>query len=456
MARTNLKTKSEPVFTHEGAVADKTSAEMQLRRSVLSCLLFENEFYEDGVEISERIASLIPKVNPLIVANLAINAREQQKLRHMPLFIVREMARIASHKSLVADTLSTIIQRADELAEFLALYWKDKKQPISAQVKKGLAQAFLKFDEYQLAKYNRDNDIKLRDVLFLVHAKPANKAQEKLWKRLIDGKLAIPDTWEVGISNTHTAEEKYDEWSRLLKENKLSSLALLRNLRNMYQAGITKATIQKSLSKMKTERVLPFRFISAARAVPAWEDLLEEPMLSCLSSHEKMDGHTALLIDVSGSMGAKISGKSEISRMDAAAALAILLREVCKSVTIYTFSDKSVVVPSRRGFALRDAVINSQRHSSTDGTSCVLQANKEGYDRIIILTDEQWMDSAPKPKSEKAYFINVASNKHGISYKQYQHIDGWSESVIDWIRAYESDREDSNQQTTSRNKRKAR
>ena len=71
-----------------------------------------------------------------------------------------------------------------------------KKQKLSAQVKKGLALAFTKFDEYKLAKYLcKDKEFSLRDVLFLCHAKPKDKAQENLWKRLINDKLETPDTW---------------------------------------------------------------------------------------------------------------------------------------------------------------------------------------------------------------------------------------------------------------------
>ena len=76
------------------------------------------------------------------VAALAVEAREQMKLRHAPLLLVREMARHKTHRALVAETLAQVIQRADELAEFVAIYWKDGKPPLSAQVKKGLAQAF--------------------------------------------------------------------------------------------------------------------------------------------------------------------------------------------------------------------------------------------------------------------------------------------------------------------------
>ena len=55
------------------------------------------------------------------------------KLRHAPLMLVREMARHASHRKLVAETLEQVIQRADELAEFVAIYWKDGRVPLSGR-----------------------------------------------------------------------------------------------------------------------------------------------------------------------------------------------------------------------------------------------------------------------------------------------------------------------------------
>jgi hypothetical protein len=116
------------------------------------------------------------------------------------LLLVREMARHASHRALVAETLARVIQRADELAEFVVIYWKDGRQPLSAQVKKGLAAAFVKFDAYQLAKYDRRAPVRLRDVLFLCHARPVDVTQEVLWKQLAEGTLPSPDTWEVGLS----------------------------------------------------------------------------------------------------------------------------------------------------------------------------------------------------------------------------------------------------------------
>ena len=154
-----------PVRTHEGARAKRIGPLLELRRSILSCLLWENEFYESGVQIAKRIQDLVKEVDPVNVANLAIEARHEMKLRHAPLLLAVSMARLPSHRTYVAATIASIVNRPDELAEFLALYWKDGKCPLANQVKLGLAEAFGKFNEYQLAKWNRKSEIKLKDVI---------------------------------------------------------------------------------------------------------------------------------------------------------------------------------------------------------------------------------------------------------------------------------------------------
>jgi hypothetical protein len=423
--------------THEGAPARHISAEQELRRSVLACMLWENQFYEDGVAIAGRIRELVPKVAAEKVAALAVEAREKMKLRHAPLLLVREMARLATHRQLVAETLLRVIQRADELSEFVALYWSEGKQPLSAQVKKGLAAAFTKFDEYALAKYDRASPVKLRDVLFLSHAKPVDAAQAELWKRLVAGELATPDTWEVALS---AGADKREAWERLLADNKLGALALLRNLRNMEEAKVDEQLVRTGLDRMKTERVLPFRFIAAARYAPQWEPELEKAMLRSLGSQTgdgqaRLPGKTMLLVDVSGSMDAPLSRRAEMRRNDAAYGLAVLLREIAEQVSIYTFSDKLVRVPARQGFALRDAMNASQLHAGTY-LGRALGDIDEKYDRLIVITDEQSHDSVPNPRAH-GYVINVASFQNGVGYGKWVHIDGWSDSVIEYIRAAE-------------------
>lgn len=430
MARTNVRIPT--IRTHEGTVAQHINPELQLRRSVMACMLWEDEFYEDGESIADRIKKTIQLVDPQKVANIAIEAREKMKLRHVPLLIVREMARLKSHKQLVAKTLEAVIQRPDELTEFVSIYWREGRQPLSAQVKKGLAGAFSKFNEYSLAKYNNDGAIKLKDVLFLCHAKPKDKEQAELWKRLIAGELQVPDTWEVALSN---GADKKATLERLISENKLGGLAFLRNLRNMKDSGVSENIIFDGLNKMKTERILPFRFISAAKYAPQWEAQLEPVMLKCLEGKEKLKGKTAIVIDGSGSMfGTPISSRSEIDRFEAASALAILIREICEQCVMVVFSNNAVLVPSRRGFALRDVLYKSAEHGGTMTQNGIMRAAQEGYNRIIIVTDEQSHQSIINPiVGTKGYVVNIASAQNGVGYGSWCHIDGWSEAVLDYI-----------------------
>jgi len=398
--------------------------------------LWEDQFYEDGQSVAQRIVETIPKVAPTTVAAMAIEAREQMKLRHVPLLLVREMARLDTHKHLVAATLARVIQRADELSEFVAIYWREKRQPLSAQVKRGLASAFTKFHEYALAKYNRDGAVKLRDVLFLCHAKPKDAEQDALWKRLVSGELTTPDTWEVALS---VGQDKKETWERLIQARKLGGLAVLRNLRNMKEVGVSDFVAFDALANMKTERILPFRFIAAAKYAPQWEPQIESAMLRCLEGKERLPGKTALVIDGSGSMfGTPISVKSEIDRFEAACALAILARELCEQCVIVVFSNRAFLVPSRRGFALRDTLYAHAEKSGTHTQDGIMRAAQEGYDRLIVLTDEQSHQAVSNPLiGTRAYMINVASYQHGIGYGQFVHISGFSESILHYIQASE-------------------
>jgi len=142
-----------------------------------------------------------------------------------------------------------------------------------------------------------------------------------------------------------------------------------------------------------------------------------------------------LLVDVSGSMASPISHRSEMQRADAAYGLAILLREIAEKVTIYTFSEIAKRVPARRGMALRDALDRNQAHGGTYLGVSLKQVEsevREGYDRLIVITDEQSHDQVSAPCG-KGYVINVASARNGVGYGLWTHIDGWSEAVIDYI-----------------------
>lgn len=453
MARTNTRARNE-LKTHEGAPAVIINAEAQLRRSVMSCLLFEKEFYEDGHEIAKRITSLAEAVEPVVVAHIANEARNIMHLRHAPLLLLEVLSRTGASQTcivagrevgLVASTIEKVVQRADEMAEFIAIYTKGgdrrnapkgKGRQFSAQVMRGLAMAFRSFDDYQLAKYDRDGKVKLRDVMRIVRPKPLNEGESARYKAALHGTLPAPDTWEVALS---TGQDKKETWERLLRENKLGYLALLRNLRNMVQAGVDADLVKTKIELRKgAARVLPFRYVAAARIMPQFEPSIDKALLAAIETMAPLSGTTVVLVDVSGSMDYKLSAKSDMTRADAAATLASIIPG---DLRVFTFSNSMVEVPARKGMAGVDAILKSQSHGGTylGAALNVLngQAAQQGWHRLIVITDEQSHDAVPAPAFERAYMINVASNKNGVGYGRWTHIDGFSENVLRFIREAE-------------------
>ncbi|MFI3217621.1 MAG: VWA domain-containing protein [Methylococcales bacterium] len=422
--------------TYEGASVPTISAEKQLSRLVLASMLWEKQFYLDGKDHAKLIGDLVRKVSATKVAELALQARSQFKLRHIPLLLTRELARLGK---LEASVLTNVIQRADEMGEFLSIYWKDGKSALSNQVKKGLAGAFVKFNEYQLAKNDKNSaSVSIRDVMFLAHPKPQSPEQESLFKRVANQELVTPDTWETQLS---AGADKKETFSRLMAEKKLGALAFLRNLRNMVDSGVPESEIRAYGIQVDVAKVLPFRYIAAAKIVPQFEDMLEAMMLVSLKGMDKLPGKTVLLVDVSGSMfGCKVSGKSDLDRFDAAAALAMLCKEVCENVEIYTFSTGLARVAPRSGFALREALSNSQQHGGTHlGQALRSLQTKGSYDRVIVFTDEQSQDAVGGPKCDKGYIINVAAYENGVNHSAWTTVSGFSEAVIDYIRESEKE-----------------
>lgn len=425
------------VATHEGAPAKATSAEGALRRSILSCFLFENGFYEEGEEIAARILRLAAEVPPETVADIAIEARTNGNLRHVPLLLARALARTASG-SIVGDTIAAVIQRPDEMGEFLALYWNGTRTPLDHQVKRGLRLAFPKFDAYQLAKYDRDAQVKLRDVLRLVHPKPKDDAQAALWKRVLDRSLDAPDTWEVALSG---GADKKATFERLIRDGKLGYLALLRNLRNIAAAGCEVELVREAIvARNGANRVLPFRYVAAARACPQFEPALDEALSEAILAMPVMGGKTIVVVDVSPSMNERLSARSDLTRLDAAAALAAV---IYADLRIFAFSAETVEVAPRRGMAGVDAVRASiaAAQAGVGGSylgKAIHTVNALPHDRLVVVTDEQSHDKVPDPVAKRAYMINVASNRNGVGYGRWTHIDGFSESVLRFIHEIEA------------------
>lgn len=466
MASTNRRVRASYTTNDAGTVVPTIAVDKQLRRLVLASMLFEDAAYIDGVSHAEAVKAAVAKADPKAVANLAIEARTKYMLRHIPLFLMRELARIGKLK---AADLFAVIQRPDEIGEFISLYWKDKKQPLSNQVKKGIAMAFTDgpFSEYTFAKWDKNSAaVSLRDALFLCHPKPKTSEQEVLFKKIANKELKTPDTWEVALSG---GADKRATFERLMAENKLGALAFLRNLRNMRKSGITIEALASYGAKLDVSKVLPFRFVAAAKACPELRMLMQAMMLKSVQSQEKLPGRTVLIIDTSGSMSAAISYKSDMTRIQAAGAMAAIAKELCEDVVIYAtagndgsrkhatvlISDETVG-RSLRGMDLVDYLGSFELARKIGGGGIfftqvmqfVAEAERgSSVDRVIVFTDEQDTSRngrAYNPATAKRlapagrnYIINVGSNTNGINSAEWETITGFSEAVFDYIKAVE-------------------
>ena len=427
----------ETVMNHQGEKAYAMTPEMELYTAVVTCAL-SDKFYESKDDRMERIASLIRQVDPEFVAKLAVYTRTQMNLRSIPMLLIVELAKIHNGDSLVKRTIEKTVLRADEIMELLMCYQIrnsdgkgiKKLGKLSRQVQEGLKSAFNRFDEYQFAKYDRSNlEVKLKDALFLVHPKAKSQEQQAIFDKIVSGDLQTPYTWETQLSELGqkhfgTKEEKAEAlkalWEELIDSGRLGYMALLRNLRNILQAKVSTAHIEKVTShicdpaKVAKSKQLPFRFLAAYKELM---DVTSEHTATVLSALEKavresvnnLEGFgadTSVLVaaDVSGSMFTTISPKSSVMNYDIGILLSMLLKSKCSSVISGMFGDSWKVLNLPQENILANTIEMKRREGevgySTNGYKVIdyLVDNNIKMDKVMMFTDMQMWDSTYRDK----------------------------------------------------------
>lgn len=426
--------KRKTVLNHEGETAYVMTPEMELYTAVVTCAMSDS-FYESTDGRVERIAALIRKVDPAFVARLAIYARIRMNLRSIPLFLLVELAGIHNGDSLVGDAIGRTILRADEIMELLSCYqWRNapagarkKLGRLSRQVQNGLKTAFNRFDEYQFAKYDRSRlEVTLRDALFLVHPKAKDAAQQAVFDKIVAGTLEVPYTWETRLSALGQMKFSSEEahaaavralWQELIDSDRLGYMALLRNLRNILQAGVSDEHIRKVCSRLSDadavakSRQLPFRFLSAYRMISENGSLRAPMVLSALEAAAEAsaaniqgfgpDVNVLVAADTSGSMMCPVSSAGSVMYYDIGIMLAMLLKSRCASVVSGVFADRWKVVAMPQNPVLANVMAMRRRVGevgySTNGYKVIdwLLDNGVRMDKVMIFTDCQMWNSDP-------------------------------------------------------------
>lgn len=445
------RTSFDTALTHAGGQARKMTNTQALQRAVNACLLWEDTFYESGESIADRLTTLTHAVPIDVALAVAERAHREMFIRHAPLQIAvavlshpdRQRLGLVNGPS-ISDEIASLLTRPDQLTELVSLYWKGKRKPLPNQLKKALASAFTLFEAYQLGKYKQEGkELTLRDVMFLAHPKPRDAEQAEVFKQFADGTLAPPNTWEVRLSASKSDAEKRAIWTDLIETKQLGDFAFLRNLRNMVKVGVDSKLIRQSFGQRQFKKILPFRFLAAIDIPEAGQFAkeIEGAMLAAARSFPRLEGRTAVLVDTSGSMMSPVSGKSAILRVDAAAGLGVLAQEISESADVFAFATNvAQVKPAYRGLGLREALTkgNGALGHGTETESALRAVRNKGYNRIIVITDEQSAQKVGGPGDAKGYMINVAPYKNGVGYGPWVHIDGFSENTLRFIAEHEN------------------
>ncbi|ADL53084.1 TROVE domain-containing protein [Clostridium cellulovorans] len=447
---------------NQGHIAYKMSLIDRLIIEVLSCFFGEDKFY--GNNSSEIINDIraVCKIDPAFIANLAIYARKEMHLRSISHVLVSELAKSPLGKRYARETINEVIERVDDMSEILVYYLNEFGKPIPNSVKKGIADKLLTFDEYSLAKYNGDKEVKLRDILCLVHPKAKNQEQSNMFKRLLEGNLRTPTTWQTKLSAQGNTKES---WEQLIENNNLGYMALLRNLRNIVKAN------PRNLDKVyemlaNKERVikskqLPFRFYTAFSVLyrenfgsSKLYDALETSIKHSTNNVTKLKGKTFVSADVSGSMTFPISANSEITSADIAVLMMAMANYICEDAITSTFDIRFKLRPiaSTNGI-ISNALSIPVTGGGTDITLPIkyLLDNNIYVDRIIILSDneinrgyqstcQEYVEEYKKKINQKVWVHGIDMQGYGTQQfygEQINIIAGWSERTLEFISTVE-------------------
>jgi len=356
--------------------------------------------------------------------------------------------------TLAREFLKGALQRPDEPGEALA-YAKSRGIKVSGGIQRGIADAAQRmFTERNLLKYDgQSKDFRFADVLELTHPSPKADWQGDLFKYAIDRRhnrdgLTIPAslamlrvrsglegrpvemrrqlfdgtitppftidtpdgsfrrvdslaevleaggmTWE-SLSGWLQGPMDAKAWEAIIPS--MGYMALLRNLRNFDQAGVSDkvaATIAAKLAdadEVAKSRQFPMRFLSAYKAAPSlrWSWALEQALGHSLSNVPVLKGRTLILVDRSGSMFDTVSQRTGLNRADSAAVFGSALAQRSESADLVQYGTSWSAVKVQKGESLLKVI---EKFGSLGGTNTAqtAQATFKNHDRVVVVTDEQ-------------------------------------------------------------------
>ncbi|AWZ04372.1 MULTISPECIES: TROVE domain-containing protein [unclassified Streptomyces] len=435
--------------------------------------------YEDGGDRDDRFAALVRELaveDPAWTAGLLGWLRRDGGMRTASLvgaaeYVKARLDAAATGGPSNRQVVDSVLLRADEPGELLAYWTATYGRAVPKPVKRGIADAVRRlYGETSLLKYDTASarrGYRFGDVLNLVHASPdpAKPWQGELFRHALDRRhhpqdaevpagsrtlLAHRALMELPVAERRAVVTAADGAERLAAAGmtwetlagwlqgpmdaaaweavipSMGAMALLRNLRNFDQAGVSDEVAARVAAKVSDPetvaraRQFPFRYLAAYQHAPSlrWAYPLERALGHSLGNVPALPGRTLILVDRSGSMWSPLSDRSQLNRADAAAVFGTALALRAEHADLVQFGTASKAVAYGPGESVLKVL---ERFGDLGGTNTAeaVRAHYEGHDRVLIVTDEQATYSsggdptALVPDTVPVYTWNLAGYRVG-------------------------------------------
>ncbi|WP_329216122.1 TROVE domain-containing protein [Streptomyces sp. NBC_01485] len=502
MARFNTRTaKAQPTSpvtttgrvlrTHQGGRGHERDARSELFLLAIANFVSQQTFYESGADRDDRFANLVRELavsDPSWTAGLLGWLRGEGNLRTAAIvgaaeYVHARLAAGATDGPSNRQVVDSVLRRPDEPGELLAYWTATYGRNVPKPVKRGVADAVRRlYGGRSLLKYDTaSKGYRFGDILNVVHAAPDPDKpwQGELFQYALDRRhnpdtavppasnrvltahrelMALPVgerravvTSEGGAERLAAAGMTWEAlagWLQGPMDNaaweavipSMGSMALLRNLRNFDEAGVSDEVAAQVAAKISDpaevarSRQFPFRYLAAYRHAPSlrWAYPLEQALGHSLANVPALPGRTLVLVDRSGSMFySRLSDRSELNRADAAAIFGTALALRAADADLVEFGTMSKRLETGAGESVLKILERFGDLGGTDTTSAI-RAHYRGQDRVLIITDEQYAFSHhgdptdQVPANVPVYTWNLAGYRvgHGPSGKANRHTFG--------------------------------
>ena len=451
-----ITTTHERTRTHEGGEAFARDAESELFLLAVTNMVGEDTFYERADKRDARFVELVHKVtasNPAFIAGadpesgkvgLGQYLRETMLMRSAAVVMAAEY--VAAGGTGGRSVVARALQRADEPAELLGYWLTHHGRNVPMPVKRGIADAARRlYTERAALRYDGlSRQVRMADVIELTHPSPRDDRQSALFKYLLDRRHhddaradtgALPMLAAAGALDAVPMDERRavlrargsvalaeagfswerlsgwlpggmdaEAWEAVIPS--MGVMALVRNLRNFDQVGISEPVIEAVIAKITDAeqvaraRLFPYQVWAAYKNAPSdnWKRALGRTLELTIGNIPALDG-TLVVIDTSGSMQATVSGRSTMQRVEVAAVMAMATAKRSSSVDVVIYGQTNKLMKRLEGMSVIGGVdkvvqsIGSVGHATYGHTAIARWFDPKRHQRAIIFTDDQQHDS---------------------------------------------------------------